>query len=95
MELQGEQLEHVAKNRKRLPAAKGEVVAHMATCLQPEQLGCAFGTAGREQALLSAALTCILQHGGLFMEVGSYEKVQICVGEGKSGVFNFSQLQQT
>lgn len=103
MKLQGEQLEHVAKNRKHLPAAKGEVVAHVATCLQTVQLGCAFGSAGSEQALLSAFLVlpwpafCSMVDSSWrrSLEVGTYEKVQICMGEGKSEVFNFSQLQRT
>lgn len=56
MELEGEQLEHMAKNRKHLQAAKGEVVAHTATCLQPVQLGCVLGSVGRGQAPLSASL---------------------------------------
>lgn len=56
MELEGEQLEHVAKNRKPLQAVKDEVAAHMATRLQPAWLGCAFGSAGRGQAPLSASL---------------------------------------
>lgn len=56
MELEGEELEHTVKNRKWLQAAKGEVAAHTATCLQPVQLGCAFGSVGRGQAPLSASL---------------------------------------
>lgn len=56
MELEGEQLEHVAKNRKCPQAVKGEVAAHTATCLQPVQLGCAFGSAGRGEAPLGVSL---------------------------------------
>lgn len=35
MELEGEQLEHTAKNRKCLRAVKGEFAAHTGTRLQP------------------------------------------------------------
>lgn len=62
MELEGEQLEHMAKNRKCLQAVKGEVAAHTVTRLQPGQPGCAFGSVGRGQALLSDPLCCTDLH---------------------------------
>ena len=103
MELEGEQLEHVAKNRIYLQTVKGEVAAHTATCLQPVQLGCAFGSAGRGQAPLSASLVLhrpavcgmVVSSWRRNLEVGTYEKVQICVGEGRSAGFNFSLPQRT
>lgn len=103
MELEGEQLEHVAKNRRCPQAAKGEVAAHTATCLQPVQWGRAFGSAGRGQAPVSASLawhrpavcSMVVVSWRRSLEAGTYEEIQICVVEGRSAGFNFSLPQRT
>jgi len=101
--LEGEQLEHMAKNRKCLQAAQSEVASHTATCLQPVKLGCTFGSAGRGQVPLGASLvlhrpaasSMVIPLLRRNLEVGTYEKVQICVGKGRSAGFSFSLLQRT
>lgn len=90
MELEGEQLEYMAKNRKCLQAVRGEVAAHRATCLQPGQLGWAFGSVGRVQSTdlhPTAQQHC---HG-----TGASKKIQISVVKGRSAGFSFSLLQRT
>lgn len=95
-ELQGEQLEHMPKNRNFLQAVKGEVTEHTPSA---RAAGMCFWQRGQRTGssqILCAALTCIPQHNSTLMEEEpGGRKVQISVGKGKSAGFSFALPQRT